>query len=736
MLSKRLLVGSRLRFDGETHTVAAFEGGAVRLRSQRGEAMLVAVGELVTAPSFGLLAAGENTEEAGQAPRVTTPLDGIPDEARQQAEVLLAHLTEAETGYQSGSDNHPLVGEPKPEYDPVGSTLEQRLHAKAEELGVHFGSLKRYRSNYRKHGLIALVDKRAARIAPERLDPRVKEAILAELAEQTYRTNVSKSRIRRLVERRLDATHGVGAVPLPSESTFLRHLNRLGRNHNSFGSARSRRNASNRSATPYRRIQATRPGELVLIDSTPLDVFALDPVSFEWLRLELTIALDLYTRSIVAALLTPTTRAVDAALLLRDIIGPKPLPSGSTGGWCYGGIPEEIVIALDPGFGDQRAAGIPPVLPETVVVDHGKIYVSQTFKDACACLGVTVQFARPKTPTDKAHVERVFRTIRESLLENLPGYKGPDVHSRGDQVEQEAFYFIDELNEILLSWVAEVYQRRQHGGLHLPGQPEIIVSPNEMYEEGLTRAGFVQIAPNPNLYYELLPTEFRHIHHYGVELRGLRYDGEAIENYRGERSPYGGVHSGKWPFRYDPRDRSKIFFCDPATGDWQELRWIGASEMPRPFDELTLDFAKTLLRRRNGNGRNEEETAAALNGLLDRLERQRPQRTRAERRTFGREVIQRNRVEHARNGVTPAVPASSPTADVDDAQAAEEVEAMELVDEAALTSGGTEHTSDRPAPLSAAPDDDTVIDEFEEEEIDALPLVGDDEDESLFEGWS
>lgn len=734
MSSVRLQVGTRVRFDGETHSVIAFEGGATRLRSQRGQATVIALGELVTHPSFSVLSDEPLQGAHDRAPHAAVPLDGVPDETRQQAQELLAHLNEVETGYRSGRADEALPDEPRPEYDPTVTTLEQRLHTKGEELEVHVRTLKRYRSNYRKHGLMGLVDKRAARMRPERLDPRVKEAILAVLDELTYQSTVSKGRIRRLVERRLDATYGVGAVPLPAESTFLRHLNRIARAQNAAGSARGRRSAANRPETPYRRIHVNRPGEVVLIDSTPLDVFALDPVSFEWLQLDLTIALDLYTRSIVAAVLTPSgTRGVDLALLLRDVIGPKPLPHGATGGWCYTGIPEEIVIALDPGF-DGQVAGIPAIVPETVVVDHGKPYLSQTFKDACARLGITVQLARPKTPTDKAHVERAFRTIREGLLENLPGYKGPDVYARGERIEQEAFYFIDELNEILLAWIADVYQRRQHEGLHLSCRPEMTVSPNEMYEEGLTRSGFVQIAPNPNLYYELLPTKFRNIHHYGVELLGLRYDGDAIDEYRGQRSPYGGVYGGKWPFRYDPRDRSKVFFCDPATGDWHELRWIGAQDMPRPFDEQTLTFAKSLLRQRNGNARNEEETAAALNALLDRLERQQPQRTRAERRVFGRELIQRGRVERSRNGTAPSTRPTEPReAEIEDILAADDIEPMELVDEDVTDASMSEQPPSPPAPV--APDAERLED-VAEDEIEALPLIGDDEDGPLFEGWA
>jgi transposase InsO family protein len=689
---------------------------------------VISLRELVTDPSFSVLSKEPREGAAGNAPhKIELPLDGVPDEIRQQAEELLAHLNETETGFRSGSASDALAGEPRPAYDPTLGNLEQRLRAKADELELNVRSLKRYRSNYRKHGLIALVDKRAARIRPERIEPRVKEAIVSVLDDLTYSSTVSKSRVRRLVERRLDTMHGVGVVPLPSESTFLRHLNRITHSRNSGGSARSRRNAANRPETPYRRTDVNRPGEVVLIDSTPLDVFALDPVSFDWLPLELTIALDVFTRSIVAAVLTPRgTRGVDLSLLLRDVIGPKPLPPGATGGWCYPGVPEEIVIALDPGFSGQAVAGIPAVVPETVVIDHGKAYLSQTFKDACAYLGITVQFARPKTPTDKAHVERVFRTIREGLLENLPGYKGPDVYSRGERIEQEAFYFVDELNEILVTWIADVYQQRQHEGLHLACRPEIPLSPNEMYEEGLARAGFVQIAPDTNLYYELLPTEFRTIHHYGVELRGLRYDGDAIDTYRGQQSPYGGTYGGKWPFRYDPRDRSKVFFCDPATGDWHELHWIGASELARPFDEQTLAFAKSLLRRRNGDARNEEETAAALNALLDRLERQQPQRTRAERKMFARELVQRGRAGRARSGVTPVAGPSAGLGPEVDAALETDVEAMELVGD-----GATAPLESTQLPASTPPRLSIVA----ADEVDALPLVGDD-DEQLFEGWA
>lgn len=41
---------------------------------------------------------------------------------------------------------------------------------------------------------------------------------------------------------------------------------------------------------------------------------------------------------------------------------------------------------------------------ETVVVDHGKIYLSEHLMAVCERLGISVQPARPLTPTDKAAI--------------------------------------------------------------------------------------------------------------------------------------------------------------------------------------------------------------------------------------------------------------------------------------------------------------------------------------------
>ena len=59
--------------------------------------------------------------------------------------------------------------------------------------------------------------------------------------------------------------------------------------------------------------------------------------------------------------------------------------------------------------------------------------------------------------TDKAALERFFRSLRLSLLDKLPGYKGPNISSRGKDVEQGAFYYVTELEQ-LISALAEQHQ--------------------------------------------------------------------------------------------------------------------------------------------------------------------------------------------------------------------------------------------------------------------------------------
>lgn len=191
----------------------------------------------------------------------------------------------------------------------------------------------------------------------------------------------------------------------------------------------------------------------------------------------------------------------------------------------------------------------------------------------------------------KGPVERFFRTLREDLLQALPGYKGPDVHSRGADPEGGAFFFIDELEAIIAEWVAVVYHHRPHDGLADPGVPGLHLSPAAMFEHGISRAGYVEVPRDPDLAYEFLRVEWRTIQHYGAEIGSRRYNGAALDAYRNCRSPHPG---GSWPFHLDPDDITRVYFRDPAERRWHALMWEHAPAAQMPLSEDALAFARRL----------------------------------------------------------------------------------------------------------------------------------------------
>jgi hypothetical protein len=164
----------------------------------------------------------------------------------------------------------------------------------------------RLRLRYRTQGLLGLLDRRSIRPARPlgRVDPRVVAAAHAAIARETPRSTGTKARLWRVVQAALTAEHGEGEVPLPSQRTFERLVDALAAGQHTFGPATSRRTRANRPPGPFTPTAASRPGEMVQIDTTPLDVMAVldDGVVG---RVELTIALDVATRTIAAAVLRP-----------------------------------------------------------------------------------------------------------------------------------------------------------------------------------------------------------------------------------------------------------------------------------------------------------------------------------------------------------------------------------------------------------------------------------------------
>jgi hypothetical protein len=297
----------------------------LRLVDDAGRAEVVLAGHLLASAGFTLL----NTDRVTQRLDPIGLMDALPDQVAQRAYAWERHVVEVETGLPFGA---PPGTRPHGRYDPARHTVAERDAAKAVELSaagqqVSAVTVKRMRLRYRAAGVWGLVDHRATRgVGPYgRADTRLVAAIGTAMQAETLVSTGTRSRLRRRVQQRLAAEHGAGVVPMGSRATFYRLVAALDVGRHTFGEATTRRSQANRPPRPFTSTFASRPGEFVQLDTTPLDVLALldDGVPG---RIELTLALDVATRSICAAVLRPKgTKAVDAALLLARMLVPGPM---------------------------------------------------------------------------------------------------------------------------------------------------------------------------------------------------------------------------------------------------------------------------------------------------------------------------------------------------------------------------------------------------------------------------
>jgi transposase InsO family protein len=445
--------GSRFAFDGEIVEVTGFEGTRVTLRDGRDRWRTLGLA--------GFLSRAVPLEAPGgrPAPAASTPLlAGLSGSEQSVVTERAGHVREVLTGYRSGTAEAARPGEPRPDYDPA-RPLGGRAEAKARELGVTGRTIRRWVRAYRDSGEAGLADSRRVSDRRLALDPRWEEACRTVVAGQVGASTPTAGALLRLIDAQLDDQHGAGAVPRPSTAAAYRHLARLTKGTNAVtGSAKGRRSIADRPKGVYGRLRAVRPGEYVILDTQDLDVFAMEPVTCRWVRAQLTVAQDLFTQCITGLRVTPvSTKAVDVAGVLYQAVAARPAPQDwpAEACWAYHGVPQHLVFTED-----GRLPGIPVCPPETLVIDHGKAFLSAHVISVCTRLGISIQPAQPKKPTDKPTCERFFKTLREGLIQYLPAYKGPDIYSRGEGLEDAAFLFIHELEDVIREWVARHFTDR------------------------------------------------------------------------------------------------------------------------------------------------------------------------------------------------------------------------------------------------------------------------------------
>ena len=293
--------GDRVVVDGRPRVVLGASGALIRFADDDGAVEEAPVAELVGSGRLRLQPRGTGGQPGAQA-----GLAGLPPEAVEQARWWEAHIIEVVDGTRPDA---PAGTPPRPAYDVERTSLREREQAKAAELStpgrpVAASTVKHRRQRWQAEGLPGLVDKRVTRRRSPagRADPAVAEAMEQAIAEATDESSRTATfivwRTRQLLAERGQAGKE------PSRATMFRLFSRLSAGRHTTGSAATRRGLAGRPQRMFSQAHPAAPGELMEIDSTPLDVLVLldDGVPG---RVELTGMIDVATRTVPAAVLRP-----------------------------------------------------------------------------------------------------------------------------------------------------------------------------------------------------------------------------------------------------------------------------------------------------------------------------------------------------------------------------------------------------------------------------------------------
>lgn len=252
------------------------------------------------------------------------------------------------------------------------------------------------------------------------------------------------------------------------------------------------------------RREASAANEMWQADHTILDILVLDD-AVSPVRPWLTVVLDDHSRAIAGYFISlDAPSALNTALALRQAIWRKLNPE-----WIVSGIPEQLYV------------------------DNGSDFVSEHIEQACIVLKIRLIHSLPGRPRGRGKIERLFRTINDMFLPDLPG------HLIAGKALSAPALTLDELRVRFETFVCEVYHRRPHGSTREP--------PIARWQKG----GFLPAMPDSLEQLDMLLVHVpkpRKVLRDGIRLMGRRYVEPTLAAFVGEQ-----VEAV-----YDPRDLTEI----------------------------------------------------------------------------------------------------------------------------------------------------------------------------------
>lgn len=268
-------------------------------------------------------------------------------------------------------------------------------------------------------------------------------------------------------------------------------------------------------------VHGSRPFQYVHIDHTQLDIELISsrtgkPLGRPWLSL----AVDAYSRRIFALYLTFDPPSYHSVMMtVRDMV---------------------------------RRCGR---LPEFVIVDNGRDFMSLAFETFLKAMGTHTRFRPAGQPRHGAVLERMFGQANTEYIHNLSGNTKATKNVRMTTGKHMPVNFaewtLEHMYYGITHWATEYYDQERH--------PALDCSPREAYQRGLSQAGaraHRQILFNEDFLIATCPPADREglrvVHNQtGVKVNDMLY---WHADFRDPR--YAGQ---KYPVRYDPWDASSVY---------------------------------------------------------------------------------------------------------------------------------------------------------------------------------
>ncbi|MBD3667606.1 MAG: transposase [Kangiella sp.] len=277
----------------------------------------------------------------------------------------------------------------------------------------------------------------------------------------------------------------------------------------------------------------TRPLEITEIDHTPIPFCVVDDETRLPLgRPTLTTLIDKYSKMVLGFYLSFSPPSILSVIeCLRHAILPK----------------TELKIIYPDIQLDWLAYGI----PEVILVDNGKEFLSNDFNEICGSLGIQKPRSPPRHPWYKGLVERHFRTIADGLLNDIPGKTFNNIFEKHEyDPQKDAIISFSALVEIVHQWIVDIYNNSKNSSTNVP--------PNALWNSEIEWYP-PRMPKNLNmLQITLGKTEERSLQHYGIDFESLRYNSRELSLLRRELKD-----DNRVKIKFDPSDIGKIFVFDP-----------------------------------------------------------------------------------------------------------------------------------------------------------------------------